>query len=204
MSRKDEIIESAFLLFLDKGIEGTSIKNIITKANISNGGFYHYFENKEELIVEVIETYIYFYFKIPFEQIKSPRSSSKERIKSYIAKSIGYNRKKKIFTNVTYSYKKIDYKKLCILYFNSLGKYDFLKKKHKENTRYINNIIRKLIDDGKKTGEIKKNIDSKQLASIITSIFIGNLVTWMISDDLKIFDLFSSHLDYTWDNLIKN
>lgn len=203
MDRKDKIVESTFLLFLDKGIEGTSLKDIIKKANISNGGFYYYFKSKEDLIIEVIETYVYFYFSIPFDEIDDNEKSTLNKIKFYIAKSIGYDQDKKVFTNVTYSCEEIDYKKLCGLYFSSFRKYDLLRNKHQQHNKYIKNIIKKLINNGIKSGEIKNNINSDHLSSIIMSIFVGDLVTWVASDNIDFFDFFVKNLDYAWDNFMR-
>lgn len=202
MSRRDEIVESAFLLFLDKGIEEVSLNDIIKKANISNGGFYHHFKSKEALIIEVIDTYVYFYSKTSFEEIENTDKPTKDKIKLYLSKSIGYDIDKKTFTNVTFSREKIDYKKLNILFFSSFKKYDLLKNSYEKNTVYMKNFIKKLIDNGISSGEIKGNIKSIELSSIIFSIFIGDIISWMVSDNLDLFELFSSHFDYIWEKII--
>lgn len=51
--RKQEIIECGLFFFVSKGYSGTSIDNITKKLNISHGLFYHYFSNKEELLLAV-------------------------------------------------------------------------------------------------------------------------------------------------------
>lgn len=201
MSRRDEIIEAAFLLFLDKGLEQTSLNDIIKKGNISNGGFYHHFKSKESLIIETINTYIYFHPKTSFDDIDKSDKSTKDKIKVYLSKTIGYDIDKQIFTNVTFSCEKIDYKKLNILFFSSFKKYDLLKDIYEKNTQYIENFIKRLIDSGVSSGEIKKDVNSSILSSIIFTIFIGNIVYWMVSDDLNLFDMFSKHLDYAWEKI---
>ena len=52
---KREITRSALLdaslkLISEKGIEGTSVLEITERLGISNGGFYYYFKNKEQLL----------------------------------------------------------------------------------------------------------------------------------------------------------
>lgn len=86
------------------------------KANISNGGFFHYFKTKNDLIIEVMETYIYYYFNIPSEKIINSKVPTIDKIKLYYSKSIRYDLNKKEFNNITYSGKKIDYKKLAGLF----------------------------------------------------------------------------------------
>lgn len=46
MNKKEDIINSAVELFLENGIEKTSVKNITDKAGIAPGTFYLYFPSK--------------------------------------------------------------------------------------------------------------------------------------------------------------
>ncbi|MDA3845132.1 MAG: TetR/AcrR family transcriptional regulator [Vallitaleaceae bacterium] len=50
--RIKEIIEAAIDVFLEKGYEGATIDSIAKKAGVSKGGFYHYFPDKEVLLLE--------------------------------------------------------------------------------------------------------------------------------------------------------
>lgn len=53
--RRPEILEAAFGMFLDKGFENTSLNEIIAKAGLSKGMFYHHFESKEALLEALFE-----------------------------------------------------------------------------------------------------------------------------------------------------
>jgi len=50
---KHKILESALILFAEKGFKGTSINDIAKLAGISKGLAYNYFKNKNELLVAV-------------------------------------------------------------------------------------------------------------------------------------------------------
>ena len=55
-SRK--IIENhAENLFITKGVENTTVKDIVIEAGIAKGTFYLYFKNKNELVDSIISTY---------------------------------------------------------------------------------------------------------------------------------------------------
>jgi len=47
--RKEEFLNIAIKLFLQKGYENTSVKDVYAEANGSFGMFYHHFKSKEEL-----------------------------------------------------------------------------------------------------------------------------------------------------------
>jgi len=56
--RKQEIIETARLLFIEKGFSSTKVSDIVKRINVSQGVFYYYFDSKEAIIDEIIDGYI--------------------------------------------------------------------------------------------------------------------------------------------------
>lgn len=203
MNRKDKVLEAAFLLFLKNGFDDVSLNKIIKSAEITTGGFYYYFDSKESLIIEIIDRYIFFYFNAPTKEIKNSNDTSKNKIKKYLSQSIGYDIEKKIFTNITESGNPIDYKELYLLYFGSLKKYNTLEKKYYETIISITQTIEELLDQGKSCGEIKSNVDSKEIASLILAIFSGNISSWMVMGNMNLYETFSKQIDILWDNLKK-
>lgn len=53
--RRIQILEVALKLFAERGVEGTTIKQIAERADISAGLLYHYFKGKSDLLKEVID-----------------------------------------------------------------------------------------------------------------------------------------------------
>jgi AcrR family transcriptional regulator len=47
------ILSSAVALFAQHGYDGTSVSQVITRAGVAKGGFYHHFASKEALLYEV-------------------------------------------------------------------------------------------------------------------------------------------------------
>ena len=52
--RKQELLQIAYRMFLQKGYEETSVDEIIAQAGIAKGTYYYYFETKEQMLEEVI------------------------------------------------------------------------------------------------------------------------------------------------------
>lgn len=50
------LMESALVLFSEKGYDGTSIREIIEMAGVTRPVLYYYFENKEDLFRRLLET----------------------------------------------------------------------------------------------------------------------------------------------------
>ncbi len=50
-----EIVTISEQLFLEKGFAETTVDDILKRAGLSKGGFYHYFKSKEEVLSESIK-----------------------------------------------------------------------------------------------------------------------------------------------------
>ncbi|MCJ8346380.1 TetR/AcrR family transcriptional regulator [bacterium] len=57
MSTKNKILVNSSQLFWLKGYKNTSINDIIKKAEISKGSFFHYFSDKKSLFLHVIDAF---------------------------------------------------------------------------------------------------------------------------------------------------
>jgi AcrR family transcriptional regulator len=53
--RRGELVTVAGLLFAERGYEATTIEDIIGRAGLSKGAFYHYFRSKEDLLEALAE-----------------------------------------------------------------------------------------------------------------------------------------------------
>ena len=55
---RDFIVERAFCLFLQRGYEGISIRDIQEAVGLSKGAIYHYFRSKEDIFGEAMDRYL--------------------------------------------------------------------------------------------------------------------------------------------------
>ncbi len=53
--RKQELIDTAERLFLEKGYEQTTVSDIVREIEVAQGTFYYYFSSKEEILEAIIE-----------------------------------------------------------------------------------------------------------------------------------------------------
>ena len=52
--RKDQVIKATERCIVEKGYSNMSVKDISAEASVSTGIIYHYFNNKEDLLLQVI------------------------------------------------------------------------------------------------------------------------------------------------------
>jgi len=56
--RRQELLAIGLDLFMQKGTEGVSIKEVVTQANVATGLFYYYFTSKDAFLEEAINSHI--------------------------------------------------------------------------------------------------------------------------------------------------
>ncbi len=59
------ILEAAHTLFLKNGFHGTSMREIAEEAGLALGGLYNYFDSKDKIFGEVIDTYHPYHVVLP-------------------------------------------------------------------------------------------------------------------------------------------
>lgn len=58
MDKREKIIQEAEKLFLTNSIENTSVNQITRQAHVAKGTFYLYFEDKDELVFEIVNRFV--------------------------------------------------------------------------------------------------------------------------------------------------
>ena len=53
-ARKDELIEAAERLFLEKGYDNTAVGDIVRAVGVAQGTFYYHFKSKEDILGAII------------------------------------------------------------------------------------------------------------------------------------------------------
>ncbi|OGO78143.1 MAG: hypothetical protein A2Y23_11375 [Clostridiales bacterium GWB2_37_7] len=94
-TKKNELVELAEKLFLEKGYEETSIDDILDASGLSKGGFYHYFKSKDEVLVESINNFAESLLKELEPIIDDTKLDAMEKLKRFLEKKISSQRPKK-------------------------------------------------------------------------------------------------------------
>ena len=55
--RKKKILDGALKAFCERGVDSTTIDDICDKVGCSHGLFYHYYKNKDELLLDLKKYY---------------------------------------------------------------------------------------------------------------------------------------------------
>ncbi len=68
---RENILNVSFELFLQKSFKEVTMKEIVEKAGMSKGAFYHYFDSKEQIFLEIINSKFSSLINIDYNSFKT-------------------------------------------------------------------------------------------------------------------------------------
>ena len=95
--KKNQILDAAFAVFVERGYSETTMDDIVQKSNMSKGAIYHYYSSKKELFLALIdhwETYSFPDFYSKGKKDKTAESILYEMVDAVIEV---FNKKKNVF-----------------------------------------------------------------------------------------------------------
>jgi len=79
-SRRDELLELAAVMFAERGLRATTVRDIADSAGILSGSLYHHFSSKEEMVDELLRGFLDWLFE-RYQQIVATEPNPLERLK---------------------------------------------------------------------------------------------------------------------------
>jgi len=147
---KGKIINAAWNLFYEQGYDDTTVEEIIEASGTSKGSFYHYFEGKDALLGSL--SYIF------DEEYEKLQNSFPDGMNSF-DKLLYLNNK--LFSMIE---DRIDIELLTRLYSTQLvtkGEKHLL-----DNKRLYYKLLRQIVSQGQKTGELTDTMTSKEIVKL--------------------------------------
>ena len=163
-SLRQTIMDAAWDLFYKKGYENTTINDIIRQAGTSKGGFYYYFRAKDELLNS-----LYSFFDQEYEKFYKTMDKSLNSL--ILLKQLGQYVSYFIEGNVSPEF-------LCALYKSQLS--NQTQENFLSTDRYYIKLVKKIIAEGQKKGEIRDDIPVDKLAHHVLVIERGIFVDWCV------------------------
>jgi len=166
---KEHIITIASRLFLQKSYKEVTMKEIVQKTGLSKGAFYHYFESKEQLFLEVLDFFFTNVMKHAYEKYSRESfyhffhdygNEVKAYSKLYLSKFKGDEPESEF--NMNY----------FTLAFDALKLFPEFREKMVEGQKAELNIWTEVVRNARKNGEIKSLMTDEQIAK--TFIYLGD------------------------------
>ncbi|WP_155769173.1 TetR family transcriptional regulator KstR2 [Mycobacterium asiaticum] len=79
-SRRDELLDLAAVMFAERGLRATTVRDIADGAGILSGSLYHHFASKEEMVDELLRGFLDWLFA-RYQEIVEGNSNPLDRLK---------------------------------------------------------------------------------------------------------------------------
>lgn len=169
--RKEQVIKATEKCIIEKGLSNISIKDIAAEAKLSTGIIYHYFKNKDDLLLQVLKEA----FRKSHEQViqtVEPIGDSVVKLKKHIEYIHAVPKDNPEFYAVLMSYlgeaqHNPKVKKIIALFFKNLRSY----------------IVNYLSKNTSQAAEIQDRSRVELLAAMMIGLGLGIGIQWTIEPD---------------------
>lgn len=157
---RQAIIEAANICFIRKGMAYTLITDICEEANVSVGSFYHYFKNKNDLIISQFKTFDMGFLDIAEKLIDEPNA-----IEALIQFAHFFSRDAAL-----------EEKNLCIEYLKARVSLTVEQLYPQNRPYYI--ILCTVIANGQKRHQIRQDMTPWDIADLVMTVTRGYNFDW--------------------------
>jgi TetR/AcrR family transcriptional regulator, transcriptional repressor for nem operon len=190
---KEHIIKIASKLFLQKSFKEVTMKDIVTQTGLSKGAFYHYFESKEQLFLEVLD---FFFTDVMTHAYTKYSKESLYKFYHDYANEINSNEYFALMGNEIDGGFNVNY---FMLAFDALKLFPEFRKKMIAGFDIELGIWSGVIKTARENGEIKSSMTDEEIAK--TFIYLSDgIAMHMIMRGCKIEEMIKPVISH-WDKL---
>jgi len=191
---RENILETAFLLFMQKSFKAVTMNEIVKQSGLSKGAFYHYFESKEKVFEEVIRHYYSDLFYQDFNSFS--HNSLKEFLKDYSDDV----KKKFLSVKKIGNLKQVNQINHYLLIFDALRILPNFRAEHKEKDKEEIKSWKNIIRIARKKGEIKSALTDEKIARIFMYMGDGFGMHVIFDSDIENLPQRRKELEKLWDD----
>lgn len=182
---KEKLIKTGAKAMLAKSYHAVGIQEILNKADVPKGSFYHYFESKEAFGVAIVEYYGEYLARLIAEKLSDGGFSPRERIRNYFLSIRDYY-------SVHGCGRGCLVAKLAIEVENpSTAMAGALKREFDKWTA----LFAACIKEGQANGEISPDYEAETMAEFLYTSWEGALVRMQVNRDIRPVEKFIDVLD---------
>ena len=187
---KRKIIEVSETLFTENGYDSTTVQDICNKAEISKGAFFYHFPTKEFLFLEILDKYLSELDKRMYEIEKRSKNTLKAMEEMVVILEEIFITSEGKFT-------------IFLEFLRKASKETEIMKKISYQFQKYKKYVSEMIENGKKEGSIKKEIDSEFISQLIISLAIGMILKSSLFLDQENEDFSKKGIKFILNNIKK-
>ena len=155
------ILNTAQQLFAVKGYNGTSMNDIVKESGVSKGAIYNHFESKERLFLSLMEAQT----QVGFSQLEATFSDDDTSV----------DKLRKVLM-ITFGNSVSCPRELCMMqteFMVSASRIESIVPELQKRYLMIRDFMVAIVDDGKRRGEIRKELDSESIVTLVFATLDG-------------------------------
>ena len=185
---RDQLIHAALVLFDTNGYPRTSVEDIVAKAKVTKGAFYHHFSSKEEVLEIIHNVYVESQIELCTRIISedmNPREKLRELARATITNLNQYRAHVSVYMQ--------DRRFLT----------DQRKKNVLEKRSEIDKLFNSIIEDGVRSGYFRTDVSPKLITFGIIGMYAWVINWWKPSGSLSLEQIADQYVDVLLDGLNK-
>jgi|Laugresu1bdmlbdd_1035124.scaffolds.fasta_scaffold03967_2 AcrR family transcriptional regulator len=185
---RDQLIHAALVLFDTNGYPRTSVEDIVAKAKVTKGAFYHHFGSKEEVLEIIHNVYVESQIELCTRIISedmNPREKLRELARATITNLNQYRAHVSVYMQ--------DRRFLT----------DQRKKNVLEKRSEIDKLFNSIIEDGVRSGYFRTDVSPKLITFGIIGMYAWVINWWKPSGSLSLEQIADQYVDVLLDGLNK-
>lgn len=168
LHRKESLIITAIDIIDELGIQGLSTREIARREGVSEATLFRHYSNKKELLRAILDYFCKFDYDI-FQSAELMKLKPCDSIRFFVKLSVEYYENYPAITSIMQVFEAVRYE-------------SDLEGKIKEILNNRTGFIKQLIEKAKEEGELSKDINSEDLADLISGLCREICLKWRIND----------------------
>lgn len=184
MKTEHEILELAFLLFLEKGFSEISTNEIIREAGLTKGGFYYSFKSREDLDRRVIQQFIRPYYAKPLEMMQRIWEDRRHELSTEELLWKGFFLPQRFINYKIGVGLDILFRNFYFLLHESMKKFPEVLEYAGESSARRREYLLRILQRGQKRGEIRGDMDLENYVTMILAMQDGIQALKVLDDSI--------------------
>jgi TetR/AcrR family transcriptional regulator, transcriptional repressor for nem operon len=172
---RDRLIQIGTEILSEKGFDATGLDEVLRRANVPKGSFYHFFTSKADFGLAVLDRYAFLWDQKLKRLLRDPKIAPLQRVRNYIDEGAR-------------GLKKYSFRRGCLVG-NLTQELAVLDDAFRSRIQLVfaswERLLEECLDDAKQVGELPPNADSARLANFFWMAWEGAILQAKLARSVK-------------------